>query len=96
MGWSAFNGVPPSKAFLWTATSGILALPTLGGQNSAAQAINGESQIAGFSDVSQTVTHAVLWTAPNQIQHLGTLGGNDATAQSMNDLGQVVGWSTLQ
>jgi probable HAF family extracellular repeat protein len=71
-------------------------LGILGGPNSAAQAINSKSQIVGFSDLSQTVTHAVLWTAPNQIQDRGTLGGNYATAQSINDLGQVVGWSTLQ
>jgi hypothetical protein len=35
----------PFQAFLWTATSGILALPTLGGQNSAAPAINGKSSL---------------------------------------------------
>jgi|CZLA01.1.fsa_nt_gi probable HAF family extracellular repeat protein len=96
VGWSAFKGGYPPQAFLWTATSGMQALVTLGGQSSAAQAINSNSQIVGFSDLSQTVTHAVLWTASDQIQDLSTLGGNYATAQSINDLGQVVGWSTLQ
>jgi probable HAF family extracellular repeat protein len=71
-------------------------LGTLGGPNSSGLAINGKSQIVGFSDLSQTGTHAVLWTAPNQIQDLGALGGHYATAQSINDLGEVMGWSTLQ
>ena len=71
-------------------------LGTLGGQNSAAQAINAAGQIVGFSDLSTTnVTHAVLWTAPNQIQDLGTLGGSHAIAKSINDLGEVVGWSSV-
>jgi probable HAF family extracellular repeat protein len=85
----------PFHAFMWTQGTGMQDLGTLGGQNSSGLAINGKSQIAGFSDLSQTVTHAALWTAPNQIQDLGTLGGNYAVAQGINDLGQVVGWSTL-
>jgi probable HAF family extracellular repeat protein len=68
----------------------------LGGQNSAAQAINRAGQIVGFSDLSATgTTHAVLWSAPNQIQDLGTLGGTYAVAKGINDMGQVVGWSSL-
>ena len=96
VGWSSLSGGGSPQPFLWTATSGMEALVTLGGPNSTAEAINNHSQIAGFSDLSQTVTHAVLWTAPDQIQDLGTLGGNYATAQSINEVGQVVGWSTLQ
>jgi probable HAF family extracellular repeat protein len=71
-------------------------LGTLGGQNSAAQAINTMGQIVGFSDLSTPdVTHAVLWIRPNQIQDLGTLGGSNAIAKGINDLGQVVGWSSV-
>ena len=71
-------------------------LGSLGGQNSAAQAINTAGQIVGFSDLSTSnVTHAALWLAPNEIQDLGTLGGNYAVAKGINDVGQVVGWSTL-
>jgi probable HAF family extracellular repeat protein len=72
------------------------ALATLGGQNSSALAINSNSQIVGFSYLSQTVTHAVLWSAPDQIQDLGTLGGSNSVAHGINDLGQVIGESTLQ
>jgi probable HAF family extracellular repeat protein len=92
VGWFGFFG----QAFLWTANSGMQALASLGGQNSSALAINSNSQIVGFSDLSQTATHAVLWSAPGQIQDLGTLGGSKSIAYGINDLGQVVGTSTLQ
>ena len=71
-------------------------LGTLGGENSAAEAVNRSGHIVGLSDLSQTsVTHAVLWTAPNQMLDLGTLGGNYAVARGINDSEQVVGWSYL-
>jgi probable HAF family extracellular repeat protein len=71
-------------------------LGTLGGENSAAEAINESGLIADLSDLAQSgVTHAVLWTAPNKIQDLGTLGGTYSIAAGINNSGIVVGWASL-
>jgi probable HAF family extracellular repeat protein len=48
------------RAFVWTARSGMLELPTLGGE-SVAVAINERGDITGSSDNAAGVQRAALW-----------------------------------
>lgn len=50
------------RAVLWTPTSGMVELAGLGGDFSAATAINARSQVAGWSTTSSGATHATLWS----------------------------------
>ena len=49
-------------AFVWTASSGLLDLGTLGGSGSAAYAISSNGYIAGMSYLGDGSIHATLWT----------------------------------
>jgi probable HAF family extracellular repeat protein len=87
----------------------IIDLGTLGGNQSAAFAVNDRGQVAGFalnavpdpfsmfyqafSSSNGTQTRAFLWDKNNGMQDLGTLGGNDALALFLNQRGQVAGTS---
>ena len=79
---------------LWTA-GGIRQLPTLGGGDAAASAINGKNQLAGFSYNTSQQFHAVIWDQTGAITDLGTLGGANSQAWGINNAGQVVGDSAL-
>ena len=74
-------------------------LGTLGGTNTAANAINNLGQIVGQSDVIGAVTqpHAFLYSN-GVMKDLGTLGSNaiapSSSAQAINDAGQIAGYST--
>jgi probable HAF family extracellular repeat protein len=61
-GWdSALGGFVNNHAFVWQ--SGITTpLPTLGGANNEAVAINNRGQIIGWSETKSGAEHAVLWT----------------------------------
>jgi probable HAF family extracellular repeat protein len=82
-------------AFLWTASSGMQDLGTLGGNfaRSRAIGINSSGQIVGVSTNSTGAEHAFLWTASSGMQNLGTLGGNLAAAFAISSSGQIVGCS---
>ncbi len=68
-------------------------LGTLGGTSSQAFSINNAGDVAGFSDISPTESHAFLWTRKTGMIDLGNLGGQSGIALGINDKDQVVGVS---
>ena len=87
------------RPFVWR--HGVLtALPTLGGNNGAALAINNRGQLAGVSETgtaTDCVPHyeAVIWESKTgEIQRLPPLPGDTAAVTAgINDNGDVVGTS---
>ena len=89
-----------ARAFLWTETTGMQDLGTLGGGGSFAIAVNQRGQVIGYSSTPAStffdpVTHAFLWTPGGTMRDLGTLGGKSSTPAGLNNNGHVVGWSTV-
>jgi probable HAF family extracellular repeat protein len=82
-----------SHAFVWK--SGVMKdLGTLvGAKESAANDINTDGVIVGWSLNSAGDTRAVRWAADGKKRSLGTLGGRSSAATAINDLGVIVGWS---
>jgi probable HAF family extracellular repeat protein len=80
------------RAFLWQ-NARMVALGTLGGKTSSAQAINSRGQIVGSSTTARGTSHAFLWQS-GRMRDLGTLGGKQSSALDINDNGQVIGSST--
>jgi probable HAF family extracellular repeat protein len=80
--------------FLWTAATGMLPLPTLGGETYAL-AINDNGDVAGLSTDVAGNRHAVRWSAVANwaIEDLGTLGGCCSQGFGINSFGDVVGVS---
>ena len=73
----------------------ITDLGTLGGNASAATAINTPGQVTGWSTTAGGATRAFLYSA-GTMTDLGTLqGGSFSTGAALNDLGQVVGSSGI-
>jgi len=85
-------------------------LGTLGGDHSAAYAVNALGQIVGKADLPPTVdgtrsTHAFLWqpaslsareqSVVGQMRDLGTLGGSHSFAYAVNGQGLVAGFSLV-
>lgn len=90
VGTAYTNGVG-SRAFRWTAASGIEQLGGLGGTNSLAHAVSADGEvIVGASDLASGDQHAVRWT--NQgVTDLGTLAGSTSSyALATNADGAVV------
>jgi len=65
-------------------------LGTLGGTESAANAINNAGVVAGWARTAAGHAHATVWNGAKATD-LGTLGGIYSMANDINDLGQVVG-----
>jgi probable HAF family extracellular repeat protein len=89
-----------SHAFLWRSDV-ITPLLTLGGAQSAAQAINDRGQVVGWSTVvtpsghDAQASHAALWEG-DSVADLGILpGGGHSWAWSINSRGQIVGAATV-
>jgi len=87
-----------THAFLWTKSTGMKDLGTLGGNVSSAQAINDAAQIVGQGQTSLSTAHAFL--RKNGIEKaLGSLGGASAQANAINfnsltkTFTQIAGWS---
>jgi probable HAF family extracellular repeat protein len=90
--------------FLWK--DGVMtALPTLGGVNGQASAINNKGQVAGYAengmvdstcpqgDPNNRIDLPVMWTK-RKAQALPTIGTDpDGVAYGINNLGQTVGYS---
>jgi probable HAF family extracellular repeat protein len=106
------NGIDPLtgalaiEAVLWGTDNSLTDLGTLGGNQSAANAVNSRGQVAGgalntipdpytsnFYVGGATQVHAFRWTKSRSMQDLGTLGGTDSAAFSINERGQIAGWS---
>jgi probable HAF family extracellular repeat protein len=71
----------------------LIDLGSLGGQGSAARALNDSDQVVGFSQLSApgpSVIHAFLYSRGN-MRDLGTLGGQYSFANDVNNRGEVVG-----
>ena len=94
-----------SRAFVWTASTGMLDIGTLGGVSAQAFGINDSGFVTGASQLasmSQELTHAFIYPANsrpgpgiNRMVDLGTLGGNDSYGMAINANNHVVGYSTL-
>jgi probable HAF family extracellular repeat protein len=71
-----------------------LDMGTLGGDSSAATAINDSGQVVGWSRIAPNnpTYHAFLWTPADRMIDLGSFGGN-SYAVSVNEAGNVAGWS---
>jgi probable HAF family extracellular repeat protein len=81
-----------THAFLWSSSTGMQDLGSLGG-SSYANAINNAGQVVGYYETSAGNDRAFLWTASDGMEDLGTLGGDFAIASGINSSGQVVGTS---
>ncbi len=81
-----------SKAFLWKSGK-VTLLPTLGGANASACAVNAAGEVAGIADRKNGLHHACVWRG-GKAGDLGTLPGGDySAATGLNASGEVVGVS---
>jgi probable HAF family extracellular repeat protein len=86
-----YNGNPNFQAFRAAVGTGNATLiPTLGGPDAFAHAINGAGQIVGDSETASGADHAFLWTG-SVVRDLGTFGGQDSVAWASAAAGQAVG-----
>ena len=91
-GWS-YVDLFTFHGFLYTHGS-LLDLGTLGGSYSVALAVNGNSQVLGYSTLlGDTDVHGFLY-ARGVMTDLGTLGGSAVFPTAMNDDGEVTGNAT--
>ncbi|HEX7517532.1 MAG TPA: DUF3466 family protein [Chthoniobacterales bacterium] len=106
-----FSGAKPddssaNRAFIWSASTGMLDIGTLGGASAQAFGINDSGFVTGTAQVADSsrlgVTHAFIYQPlsiprPNtkKMIDLGTLGGNDSYGMAINANNHVVGYSTL-
>ncbi len=94
--YNAFDG--PQRGLLAAIDGSETLLSTLGGQTSAAYAINDSGLIAGAATLAPATSaypqHAALWQN-GQVTDLGTLGGPNSLAYGINATGQVVGASDI-
>src|SRR5882762_359266 len=87
-----FSQQPIQHAFLWSRTSGMQDLGSLGA-SSYASAVNSSGEVAGYFVTTLGHVRAFLWTASTGMQDIGTLGGADSVAFGINDAGEVSGWA---
>jgi len=91
-----------SRAFLWTAQSGMIDIGTLGGAYAQANAINDAGFITGTAQPLAPVdaTHAFIYNprgaGPAPMRDLGVLGGNSSYGTAINNYNHVAGYSTLK
>ena len=82
------------RAFVWTPSTGMTMLGTLGGLDSWGMAINDGGDVAGHSTVASGYIHAFVWSS-GVFDDLGTLGGTSSFAYGINNAGLVVGTADL-
>jgi probable HAF family extracellular repeat protein len=95
---ATYTAAPPAQqthAFLWTDSSGMQDLETLGGDFSVAFGINQLGEVVGLSTTATGVDHAFLWTKGGGMQDLGALlgAGSYSNAYAISDDGVIVGSS---
>lgn len=88
---SAEDASGRTRAFLWTASTGMQDLGTLGGTTSLAYAVSEDGRVVvGYATDSNGQERAFLWTAQGGMQNLGTLGGTWSRALSVSPDGTFV------
>jgi len=84
-----------TRAFLHRPGEPLTDLGTLGGQYSAAYAVNAPGTVVGKADTEEVgATHAFAWQG-GQMTDLGTLGGANSVAYAVSDTGQIAGASDI-
>lgn len=87
-----FNTWTSPRAFVWDPLQGLQILDTLGGDGSAASAINNKGQVVGWSYVEDNYTcHAFLWTEAGGMRDLHDLSGGRSWAVDLTDNEKVLG-----
>ena len=95
-----------SRAFVWSAQTGMTDIGTLGGAYAQAYAINDIGYITGASQTQgmgpMLTTHAFLYRVPspaysrlNRMVDLGVLGGVSSYGTAINNFNHVVGYSSI-
>lgn len=92
VGSSVYFGGSPTRAFSWTAATGMVDLGTVGGNQSWAYGVNNSGQVAGASEFSPSSQRRY---ATRDGTALASFGGFDSAGFSINGLGQVAGYSDL-
>jgi probable HAF family extracellular repeat protein len=98
--------IADSRAFVWTAFTGMLDIGTLGGPYAQAQAINDAGFVTGTSQLANGLigaTHAFLYQIPppnseryeTPMLDLQTLGGVSSYGLAVNAYNHVVGYSEI-
>jgi probable HAF family extracellular repeat protein len=95
-----------SRAFVWSAQTGMIDIGTLGGAYAQAYAINDAGYITGASQTQgmgpMLTTHAFIYRLPtppyprfNRMVDLGALAGLSSYGMAINSYNHVVGYSTI-
>jgi probable HAF family extracellular repeat protein len=102
---SAF-GSAESRAFLWTASSGMVDLGALGGVYAQAMAINEDGVVTGNAEILGEIAgarHAFLFEIVSTklgltggMRDLGTLGGTHSYGTAINGQNHVAGYSSME
>lgn len=94
VGGSGFPHGGDTHAFFWQRQGGMRDIGTLpGGDYSAAFSINDSGQVAGTSNIADSM-HAFIWSSATGLKDLGTLpGANSSQAFAINNNGEVAGAS---
>ncbi|CAN5560804.1 hypothetical protein BH09PLA1_BH09PLA1_00800 [soil metagenome] len=84
----------PKVAFVWSATTGLQTIGTLGGSKSEARGINNFGQVTGAAVTANGTTRAFRWSATTGMQDLGTLGAA-TRGNAINYSGHVAGLAVV-
>ncbi len=84
-----------SRAFIWSSSTGMVDLGTLGGPYAQAWAINDAGFVTGHGQTANRFPHAFLWEAKTGMIDLGTLAGHYSYGTFVNAKNHVVGYSSI-
>ena len=92
------TGVPTADPFLWTKSTAMIDLGTLGGTFGFPVGLNNRGQVIGLSSlVGDQNSDPFLWDGKELIDMFTTgIGGNFLSANSINESGEVVGAAAFQ